>query len=120
VKKKVLWSLGLAIIGLFLAQKQVYWLPGTYSRDIETCSFAIVGCAVAGFIVGCIVERTKTERQRRPKILYWLLVTCILGSFLGLGRGVPVETTVTVLASTLLIGLVAGVFQFFLQPPKAT
>jgi hypothetical protein len=118
MRKKTYWSIGLAVVGLLIAQKQTYWLPGTYLLDLETCTVAVVGCAIAGFTLGCIVETTTTERQRRLKILYWLVVMVILGSFLGFGRGVSVSTTATRLAWTLAVGLVAGVLQYFLQRPR--
>jgi hypothetical protein len=86
MRRKIYWSAGLAIVGLLIAQKQTYWLPGTYLRDIETCGVAIVGCAIAGFTLGCIAERAATERQRRMKIFYWLAVMTIFGSFLGLEK----------------------------------
>ena len=120
MKRKIYWSAGLAIVGFLIAQMETYWLSGTYLRDIETCGVAIVGSAIAGFTLGCIVERTATERQRRMKIFYWLAVMTILGSFLGFGKGVPVSTTLTVLAWTLAVGLVAGALQYFLQRPKTT
>jgi len=41
------------------------------------------------------------------------------GSFLAFGKGVPLNTTLVVLASTLGIGLVVGLVQYFLQRPKA-
>ena len=118
MKRKIFWSVCLALVGLFIAQKQTYWLPGTYLLDIETCTVAIVGCAVVGFALGCIVETTATERQRRLKILYWLVVMAILGSFIAFGKGISISTTVTRLAWTLAVGVVIGVLQYFLQRPK--
>jgi hypothetical protein len=120
MKRKIYWSIGLAIVGFLIAQKQTYWLPGTYLLDIETCAVAIVGCAVAGFTLGCIVETTATEWQRRLKILYWLVVMAILGSFIAFGKGISVSTTATRLAWTLAVGLLIGVLQYFLQRPKTT
>jgi hypothetical protein len=118
MKRRVHWSIGLAIVGAFVAQKQTYWLPGTYLRDIEACSFAIVGCGVAGFTLACIVETIATERQRRMKLFYWLIAMTVFGLFLGFGKGVAFSTTVTVLASTLAVGLVVGGLQYFFQRPK--
>ena len=119
MKRKIYWSVGLAIVGLLIAQKQTYWVPGTYLFDIETSTVAIAGCAIAGFTLGCIVETTATERQRRLKILYWLVVMAILGSFIAFGNGVSVSTTATRLAWSLAVGLVIGILQYFLQRPKA-
>ena len=42
----------------------------------------------------------------------------IFGSFLGFGKGIPVTMTLTVLASTLGIGLAIGLLQYFIQRPK--
>jgi amino acid transporter len=120
MKRKIYWSVALATVGLLIAQEQTYWLPGTYLLDIETCAIAIVGCAAAGFTLGCIVEATTTERQRRLKILYWLVVMAILGSFIAFGKGISVSATATRLAWTLAVGLVTGVLQYFFQRPKAT
>jgi len=120
MKRRTYWSIGLAVVGLLIAQKQTYWLPGTYLLDIETCTVAIVGCAVAGFTLGCIVESTATERQRRLKILYWLVVIAILGSFLVFAKGVPASTMATRLAWILAVGLAVGVLQYFLERPKST
>jgi MFS-type transporter involved in bile tolerance (Atg22 family) len=118
MRRRIYWSLGLGIVGLLLSEKQTYWLPGTYLRDIRTLALAVVGCAVAGFLLGCIAERTVDERHGRTKILYWLVVMAIFGSFLGLGKGVPIDTTVTVFAWTLGVGFGIGALQYFLQRPK--
>jgi hypothetical protein len=120
MKRKIYWSVGLAIVGLLIAQKETYWEPGTYLLDIETCTVAVVGCAVAGFTSGCIVDTTATERHRRLKILYWLVVMVILGSFIAFGNGISVRTTATRLAWSLVVGLVIGVLQYVLQRPKTT
>ena len=48
-------------------------------------------------LLGCIVERPSDERQRRLKVLYWVLIMAILGLYLGIGRRVPVITTAMVL-----------------------
>lgn len=118
MRLRMYWSAGLSIVGLVLAQKQTYWVPGTYFRDIKTSIFAVVMSAVAGFLLGCIVEKAADERQRRMKILYWLIVMAIFGSFLGFGRGVLVSTTVAVFEWTLGIGFALGILQYFLQRPK--
>jgi hypothetical protein len=118
MKRRIYWSVGLAVVGLLIALKDTVWLPGIYLLDIVTCTVAIVGCAVAGFTLGCIVDRTGTERQRRMKILYWLVVMAILGSFIAFGKGISVSTTATRLAWSLAVGLVVGVLQYFLQRPK--
>jgi hypothetical membrane protein len=118
MNKKVYWTLGLALVGLFLAEKQTYWLSVTYVYDVGTLALGACGGAVVGFFLACIVQNTTDERSRRFKILYWLLVMTAVGSFLGFGKGVPAKTTVTVMAWTLGIGFIVGLLQYFLQSKK--
>lgn len=118
MNRKIVWSFGVGIVGLYLAQKQTYWLPGTYFHDALTSAAYAIGSAIAGFLMGCIVTKTVNERQRRLKIFYWLGVMGIFGTFLGSGKGVPISTTLTVLATTIGIGLMIGVLQYFFQRPQ--
>jgi len=118
MNKRIYWSLGLGVVGLFLVQKQTYWFSGTFWQDIKTSGLGAFGGALMGFLLGCIVERTADERPRRLKVLYWLLVMAIFGSFFGFGKEVPVGTTLIVFAVTIGIGLVLGLLQYFLQPGK--
>ena len=120
MRKRMFWSLGLSMVGLLLAQKQTYWVPGTYFDDIKTSTLAVGGFGVAGFLLGCIVDKTPDERQRRAKLLYWLVVMAIFGSFLGFGKGVSANTTIAVFAWTLGIGLVIGTLQYFFERPRTS
>jgi phosphate/sulfate permease len=115
MKKRIYWGLGVGLVGLLLVQKETYWVSGTYLHDVVTSVLGAVGGVTIGFLIGCIVEKTTDERSRRLKVLCWLLVMAIFGSSLGFGKGVRVSTTLTVLASTLGIGLVIGLLQYFLQ-----
>lgn len=105
-------------MGLLLAQKHTYWYSVSFKRDIFTSALGALGGAVIGYLLGCIVENTNDERRRRVKVLYWLLVMATFGSFLAFGKGVPLDTTLAVLGSTLGIGLVVGLIQYFIQRPK--
>jgi hypothetical protein len=118
MKRKVSWSFGVGLVGLYLAQKQTYWLPGTYLRDTLTSAAVAIGFAIVGFLLGCIATRTVNKRQRRLKVMYWLAVMGILATFLGTGKGVPVSMTLAVFAWALGIGLVVGALQYFLQRPR--
>lgn len=118
MNKRIAWSLGVGLVGLYLAQKQTYWLQGTFLRDIRTCTIATLGCAAAGFFLGCIVEKTRDERSRRIKLFYWMLVMGIFGSFVAFGKGVPVSQALIVMAWSLGIGLGLGLLQYFLAAPK--
>ena len=118
MNRKIAWSFGVGLVGLYLVQKQTYWLPGTYLNDALTSAAFAIGFAIAGFLLGCIVTKTADERQRRLKILYWLGVMGIFGTFLGIGKGVPTGTTLTILASAMGIGIVLGALQYFLQRPQ--
>jgi hypothetical protein len=120
MNKKVYWTLAACLVGVFLAQKANYWVPGTNRQDIENSALGAVGGAVIGFMFGCIVENTADERRRRFKILYWLLAMAIFGCYLGLGTGVRISTTLTVMVSTLGVGLVLGLVQYFLHPKSNT
>ena len=113
--KKLSWSLGLGLVGLCVAQKHTYWMPGTYLRDARTSAIAMIGCAAAGFLLGFIITKTPSERQRKLKVLSWLAVMGIFGSFLGIGKGVPLNTTLTVFAWILSVGLVIGILQYLLH-----
>jgi len=115
MKKRIYWGLGVGLLGLLLAQKGTYWFSATYLHDIVTSVLGAFGGVLIGFLISCIVEKPTDERSRRFKVLYWLLVMAIFGSFLGFGKGVRVSMTLTVLASTLGIGLVFGLLQYFLQ-----
>lgn len=101
-----------------MVQKRTYWFSVTYLHDIVTSVLGAVGGAVVGFLLSCIVERSTGQWSRRFKVVYWLLVMAIFGSFLGFGNGVPASQTLTVMAWTLGIGLVLGLLQYFLQRPK--
>jgi len=94
-------------------------LNDSFARDIFTSALGALGGALIGYLLGCIVENASDERHRRVKVLYWLLVMATFGSFLAFGKGVPLNTRLVVLASTLGIGLVVGLVQYFLQRPKA-
>jgi len=115
MKKRIFWSLSVGLLGLLLVQKSTYWFSVTYLHDAATSVVGALGGTVIGFLLGCIVEKTTDERSRRAKVLYWLLVTGIFGSFLGFGKGVPASTTLTVFACTLGIGLAVGLLQYFLE-----
>ena len=118
MNRRFYWGLGVGLLGLLLVQKGTYWFRVTYPHDIVTSVLGASGGATIGFLLGCIVEKTTDERTRRFKLLYWLLVMAIFGSFLGFGKGVPAGTTLIVLASTLGIGLAIGLLQYILQRPK--
>jgi phosphate/sulfate permease len=118
MNERIYWSLGVGLLGLLLVQKGTYWFSVTYLHDTVNSVLGAFGGAIIGFLLGCIVENTTDERSRRFKVLYWLLVMAIFGSFLGFGKGVPVSMTMTVLASTLGIGLLIGLIQYFLQRPR--
>jgi hypothetical protein len=118
MRKKIYWSLGTGLVGVLLAQKGAYGLPGTYLEDLGTFALGAIGGAIAGLLIGCIVEQTKDERKRQLKVLYWLLVMAILGSYLGIGRHVQIGTTFAVMMCTLGIGLLAGLLQYFMQSGK--
>src|SRR5260370_21989412 len=81
MNKKIYWSLGVGLLGLLVVQKGTYWFSVTYLHDIVTSVLGAFGGAIIGFLLGCIVENTTDERSRRFKVLYWLLVMAILGSF---------------------------------------
>jgi len=119
MNRRIMWSLGVGLVGLLLAQKHTYWYSASFARDIFTSALGALGGALIGYLLGCIVENASDERHRRVKVLYWLLVMATFGSFLAFGKGVPLNTTLVVLASTLGIGLVVGLVQYFLQRPKA-
>jgi len=120
MRRKLYWSLALGLVGALLAEKGTYWLSGTYLGDIETLALGLLGGALAGFLLGSIVERPTDERHRRLKIVYWLAVMAILGLYLGIGRRVPSTTTAVVLACTLGAGLLAGMLQYLVQSPTST
>jgi hypothetical protein len=106
VRKRIYWGLGVGLLGLLFTQKGTYWFSATYLHDIVTSVLGAFGGVLIGFLISCIVEKTTDERSRRFKVLYWFLGMAIFGSFLGFGKGVRVSMTLTVLASTLGIGLV--------------
>jgi len=120
MRRKIYWSLGVGLAGIFLAQKGTYYFSGTFLRDLETLTVGALGGVGAGFLLGCIVERTTGERNRRLKVLYWVLVMAILGSYLGVGRQVPIRTTSMVMMGALGTGLLVGFLQYFLQSGKPT
>jgi len=115
MKRKLCWTLGVGLVGLLLATKETHWFPGTYVHDAESLALGILAGAVIGFLLGCIVEKTTDERRRRVKVLYWLLAMAVFGFYLGFGKGVPIRTTLMVMAWTLGIGLAVGLLQYFLQ-----
>jgi len=118
MNRRIIWSLGVSFVGLLLAQKQTYWYSASFTHDIFTSALGVLGGGIIGYLLGCIAEDTSDERHRRVKVLYWLLVMTVFGMFLAFGKGVPLSTTLVVLGSTLAIGLVAGLTQYFLQRPK--
>lgn len=115
MSRKLWWTLGVGLVGLLLATKGSYWFPGTFLRDAESMTLGLIGGAIIGFSLGCIVEKTTDERRRRAKVLYWLLAMAVFGSYLGFGKGVPTHTTLMVMVWTLSIGFVVGLLQYFLQ-----
>lgn len=118
MNRRIVWSLGVGLVGLLLAQKHTYWYSASIVRDIFASVLGVLGGTIIGYLLGCIVEETSDERHRRMKILYWLLVMATFGCFLAFGKGVPLNATLVVLGSTLGIGLMIGLIQYFFQPPK--
>jgi len=120
MRKRIFWSVGVGLVGLYLATADTYWLPGTLLSDLSALAFGIVGGGFAGYSIARVAESVADERTRRLKVLHWLFVMAVLGCFLGFGRGVPIRNTLTVLACTLSIGLAVGTLQYYFQPPKVT
>jgi len=118
MKKKIYWTLGVALVGFYLAQKQTYWFPETYLLDWTKSVLGILGGGTVGFLFGCIVEEASERKQRLLKVFYWLLLMAIVGYFLGAGKGVSLTLTVTVMACSIGLGLLLGVLQYFLQSGK--
>ena len=117
MRKRISWSFAVGLVGAFLAEKGTYWLPGTYLADLGALTFGFLGGAIAGFLLGCIVEKTRDEQHRRLKILYWVLATAILGVYLGVGKGASPSISITVIVSALGLGLVLGIVQYFAFHP---
>lgn len=124
MKKKIVWTVGVALVGLLLATKETYWIAGTHVGDAAKLALGVVAGGSVGFFIGCIVEKTTDRRKRKLKVLYWTIALAVFGACLGFGRGVPVKQTVTVLTCTVGLGLVVGLLQYFwnsrgASPPKA-
>jgi hypothetical protein len=77
--------MGLGLVGLFLASKETYGLPGTSLRDLGTFSFAIGCWCIIGFCMGRVLEQTEIKRQRQLKFVYWSIATICLALFLAFG-----------------------------------
>ncbi|HEX5425928.1 MAG TPA: hypothetical protein VFW94_20435 [Candidatus Acidoferrales bacterium] len=113
MKKKMKWTIGVALVGGLLSTKGAYWLPGTYAADAANVALAMIPGGLIGFLIGCVVEKTTDTRKRKLKILYWTLALVVFGSCLAFGRGVPIKQTLTVLTCTIGFGLAVGLFQYF-------
>jgi hypothetical protein len=113
MKKKIAWTVGVALVGLLLATKGTYWLPGTYGGDSANLALGMAAGGLVGFLIGCIVEKTTDSRKRKLKVLYWTLALAVFGACLAFGRGVPIKQTVIVLTCTIGFGLVIGLLQYF-------
>lgn len=120
MKKKIYWAGAIGLAGLYLSTADTYWLPGTLLSDVRALTLGLFGGVLAGFSIGCIVQKVNAEGSRRLKILYWILTTGVLGCFLGFGKGVPTRNTLIVLAWTLGAGFFLGLLQYFLERPKVT
>ena len=107
--------MAVGFVGFLLTTKKTIWIPGTYLDDAESLALGIIGGAVIGFLLSCIVEESTNERQRRAKVIYWLFVMAVFGCGLGFGKGVSTRTTLIRMAWTLGIGLTIGFLQYFLQ-----
>ena len=118
MKRKIYWAAGLAVVGLYLVQKQTYWLPSTYLQDLVKSLLGVFGGALTGFLLGCIVEEVSEQRKRVLKLLYWLIVMAIFGCFLATGKGAPISLRLTVIACSMGLGLILGGLQYVWESRK--
>jgi phosphate/sulfate permease len=118
MRKKIYWASGLAVVGLYLVQKQTYWLPATFLEDLVKSLLGVSGGALTGYLLGCIVEQVSEQRKRLLKLVYWLLVMAIFGCFLATGKGAPMTLRLTVIACTMGLGLLLGGLQYFWESKK--
>jgi peptidoglycan/LPS O-acetylase OafA/YrhL len=114
--KRLAYSLVLGMVGLMLAEKHTYWMPGTYIRDFATLMLGVIGGGIIGFLLGCIVEEGREPKGR--KIVYWILAMAIFGYYLGAGRGVSFTMTLTVVGWSAGVGLALGVIQYSFESRK--
>jgi hypothetical protein len=115
MRRMAYWTIGLGLVGLFLAIKETYGLPGTSLRDLGTFSISIGCWSIVGFCMGSVIEKAKNERQRRMNFVYWLIGMICLASFLSFGKGVLISTTIAVFAGTLTVGLAAATLQYLIH-----
>lgn len=115
MRRTASWTAGLSLVGLFLARKETYGLPGTSLGDLGTFSIAIGCWCTVGFCIGRVLEKTANKRQRQLKFVYWLVATICLASYLAFGKGVLFTTTIGVFTVTLIVGLTAATLQYFFQ-----
>ncbi len=97
--RRVFWTLGMAIIGLFLGLKGQG--PSFDAREIAT---ATVWAAAIGFGFGTIFDQ---RRPRKRLVIYWATTLALVAAFFG--PLLPLTSFLAQETSASIIGGLAGV-----------
>jgi len=109
--RRLYWSLGLAVAGIFLSMKDIDW---TYDSTSHKLGIFVLYCligATMGLCLSVAAESAPTRGKRLARLFCWVACFGLLGLALGHGN-VPRLLTFRFIGAFALVGVVIGALQF--------
>ena len=112
--KRFLWSMGLALAGMFLSAKDIDWTYDSTGHKLFTMLLYGAIAAVIGLCLSIGVEPARSTGRRTVRLLCWTGSFALLGLAVGHGN-VPWLVTLRFLAIFTAIGAAIGSLQFMVS-----
>jgi hypothetical protein len=114
--RRVYWTLGLTLAGLFLAVKEVDWVYDSMLHKLAILGLYAALGAITGFCLSIATQRSASNGKSVGRLMAWIAAFALMG--LGIGHGnVSWPFTLRVMAVTTAVGAFIGILQFFCFQP---
>ena len=116
--RRIYWTLGLTLAGLFLAVKELDWVYESILYKLAMLVLYAALGAITGFCLSIATQRSASNGKSVGRLIAWIAAFALVG--LGIGHGnVSWLFTLRVMALTTGVGALIGALQFFYFRPHA-
>jgi hypothetical protein len=111
--RKLCWSLGVALAGVFLSMKDIDWTYDSTGHKVSVLVlYGVIGASI-GLCLSIAADSAHTRAKRLARLFCWVGSFGFLGLALGHGN-VPWLVTFRFIGTFAAIGVVIGSLQFLI------